>query len=346
VALPARFREPRVWRLSFRAAWWVARYALLYMLLCLVVWLGESLATGDSIFLLAFSFGTFFGLPTLVMLPVLYLIGECVSTKALRPVALVVLPLIVVLLPIEAPPSRQYGLQLLVQVPVQVAFALLLRHTPAEARQADDDLLAAWDLPSVVDPRPELLPDAQARPSPDLAGTARFWYPSLLGVWLWLVLLIAGGYPLLLDWVPLGPQRAAHAMTEPGDTVAFQADPRHRYLIYQHYIQPATGETCRYGGTETEGFGTWVWTWPPKRVTFDGTAFAYLGEVSDVDGVFEMSCNTGPLLVEDNPPLTTSPTGPAAVTVLSLPVLGIGYIAMGRRRARVQHKTAVSPAAR
>lgn len=333
---------------AVRAAGWLLGHVLLYLVLCLVGWLTAALllqGTGTGswevrylwfVWLLVYFYGIPFGLPTLLVLVVLRFVGQCVSARRFRQTALIVLPLIPIVLPIELPPSPQYGAQLLIQVPIQVAFALLLRQPLADVDD-DGELLTAWGLtkPNVKPPR-ERWDDAEALSTAGAAaGPARSWYAVLLGVLLWLVLLFAGGHPLLLELIPLGAQRPARPIAGPGEAVDFVADPNRQYLIYQDRTRPADeGEICRYGGTYGYRHGSWVWSRPPERVTYDGRVYRYRGVVSGVDGPFDMSCDTGPLLVTDTSLNRPSPAGPAAVAVLSLPVLGIVYVAWARRRAR------------
>ena len=326
-----RYREPAAGLGVWRSAAWLAGHALFYLVLCLFGWFAVALLFGGIsggllgvvayLWVFVTFYGILFGLPTLLVLVVLRFVGQRMSAWTFRRTALVVLPLIAVVLPVELPPNAQYGVQLLVQVPIQVVFALLLRPPSVESEDTDDDLLPEWGLTKrTVKPHREPFADAETLPG-TAAGPGRSWYAILLGVSLWLALLFTGGRPLLLDWVPLGPQRAAHPISQPGETVRFVAHPGRQYLIYQDHTSPAgSGETCRYGATDLPRLGSWVWSRPPERVTHDGHVFRYRGVVSGVDGVYEMSCDSGPLLVEDSPALAASPAGPAAVAAVSLPI--------------------------
>jgi hypothetical protein len=131
----------------------------------------------------AVAYGLTFAFPTLFLLVMLRLAAYVMSANALRRTALVVLPLVVVALPIETPPSTQYGAQLVIQFPVQAAMALLLRPPALVSNDEDDELLAAWGL----------------TPNPTTVGRMQWWYGLPLVTLVWLVLLLPGGYPLLFN---------------------------------------------------------------------------------------------------------------------------------------------------
>ena len=183
---------------------WIVRHALLYLAVCLGGWLVAGALMGSVVYgllVLAFYYGLLFGLPTLALIVVLRFVALGVSGRALGRIALVAAPLIVVILPMESPPSPQYGWQLLIQVPIQVAFALLLRrpddyeNRPAfpwwRASRGADELLVAWGVAGST-------PTSGGAPS-------RWWYAGAVGVGLWGVLLLAGGWPLVFPLAPVGP---------------------------------------------------------------------------------------------------------------------------------------------
>jgi len=190
---------------------WIVGHALLYVAVCLGGWLLAAASMGSVLYgllVLATYYGFLFGLPTLLLIVVLRFVALGVSGRALGRIALTAAPLIVVALPIESPPSSQYGWQLLIQVPIQVAFALLIR-PPDDFDQPtwpwwreahrDDELLAEWGLAG---------PPLKARPS-------TWWYAGAVGVWLWGALLLVGGRPLVLWLGPVGTAIAGAALALP-----------------------------------------------------------------------------------------------------------------------------------
>jgi hypothetical protein len=171
----------------------LAGQVVLYALLCAAGWTTGTTLLEISTFgfpstvllawFVAITYGLMFALPTLFLLVILRLVAYVMSAKALRRTALVVLPLVAVALPIETPPSTQYGAQLVIQFPIQVAMALLLRPPAVMSNDEDDELLAAWGL----------------TPNPDAVGRMHWWYGLPLVTLVWLVLLLASGYPLLFN---------------------------------------------------------------------------------------------------------------------------------------------------
>jgi hypothetical protein len=173
----------------------------------------------------------------------------------------------------------------------------------------------------------------------------RSWLVLLIPLVVAAVLAFAGW--LWPHFAPPGPERPARPLVGPADTITLSMRPGVQYLVYHSAPESEVGRVCRFGSpghvAGNIGFGGIAFSDAAYRgiaraVTVDGQTYSLALRVENGRTIdVPISCDSGPVLVEEMPPYTDQAITARNVAfgVVAFSAIGafVWWLALRRRRS-------------